>query len=155
MADTITLDELKAQVGGEARHSEWYTLDQSRIDAFADATDDHQFIHCDPDAAAKTPFGGTIAHGFLSLSMLSAMSYDSEKPLENTAMAINYGFDKVRFTAPVASGKRVRAKFVTRAVEEKGEGILVTRGVTIEIEGECRPALTAQWLGYTILKDKT
>ncbi|MEN0041591.1 MAG: Nodulation protein N, partial [Pseudomonadota bacterium] len=90
-----------------------------------------------------------------SLSMLSAMSYDSEKPLENTAMAINYGFDKVRFTAPVASGKRVRAKFVTRAVEEKGEGILVTRGVTIEIEGESRPALTAQWLGYTILKDKT
>ncbi|EFL89020.1 MaoC family dehydratase [Ahrensia sp. R2A130] len=155
MSDTITLDELKAQVGGDPRHSEWYTLDQSRIDAFAAATDDHQFIHCDPEAAKNTPFGGTIAHGFLSLSMLSTMSYDSEKALENTAMAINYGFDKVRFTSPVASGKRVRAKFITRAVEEKGDGILVTRGVTIEIEGESRPALTAQWLGYTVLEKAT
>ncbi|MEL6735749.1 MAG: MaoC family dehydratase [Pseudomonadota bacterium] len=154
MADLISLNDLKAQVGGEPRITRWFTLDQSRIDAFAEVTEDWQFIHCDSErAAAETPFGGTIAHGFLSLSMLSAMSYDTERPLENIEMGINYGFNKVRFTSPVKVGANVRAKFITRAVEEKpNNGVLITRGVTIEIEGESRPALTAEWLGYMVLK---
>jgi len=156
MSDTISMQDLLAQVGGEPRYSRWYTLDQSRIDAFADVTDDWQFIHVDPEKAAETPFGGTIAHGFLTLSMLSAMSYDSEKPLENTAMGINYGFNKIRFTSPVKSGSKVRAKFVTKTVDQKTENsVLITRSVTVEIENEKRPALTAEWLGYTVLEKKS
>ncbi len=146
---TISLEELKSQVGGEPRFSRWFELDQSRIDNFADVTEDWQFIHVDREKAAETPFGSTIAHGFLSLSMLSAMGYDSEHAIEGTKMAINYGFNKVRFTSPVRAGARVRAKFITRAVDEKTpKNILITRGVTIEIEGESRPALSAEWLGY-------
>lgn len=152
----IALDDLKAQVGGDPRYSRWFTLDQSKIDVFADATEDWQFIHVDPEAAAKTPFGGTIAHGFLTLSMLSAMSYDCEPEIEGAAMGVNYGFNKIRFTSPVKAGAKVRAKFITRGVEEKTQGnVLVTTGVTVEIEGESRPALTAEWLGLTILKEKT
>jgi acyl dehydratase len=151
--DSITLEEVHAQVGGEPRYSRWYELDQNRIDKFGDVTDDWQFIHVDPERAAQTPFGGTIAHGFLTLSMLSAMSYDSEKPIVGTAMAINYGFNKVRFTSPVKSGSKVRAKFVTKSVEQKTENsVLITRKVTVEIENESRPALTAEWLGYTVLE---
>jgi len=153
---TISLEELNAQVGGEPRCSRWYTVDQDRIDKFADTTEDWQFIHVDPDKAAKTPFGGTIAHGFLSLSMLSAMSYDCELPLEKTEMGINYGFNKVRFTSPVKTGARVRAKFVTKAVDQKTENsVLITRSVTVEIEDEPRPALTAEWLGYTIMEKQS
>jgi len=152
---TISLEELKSQVGGEPRYSRWFKLDQSRIDTFGDVTEDWQFIHVDQEKAAETAFGGTIAHGFLSLSMLSAMSYDTERGLEGTEMAINYGFNKVRFTSPVKAGARVRAKFITRAVDEKTPtNILTTRGVIVEIEGESRPALTAEWLGYTILKEE-
>ena len=152
-AKTITLEELNAQVGGEPRYSRWYELDQSRIDTFADVTEDWQFIHLDKEKAAKTPFGGTIAHGFLSLSMLSAMSYDCELPVEGTAMGINYGFNKVRFTSPVKAGSKIRAKFVTKSVDQKTENsLLITRGVTVEIENEPRPALTADWLGYTVLE---
>ena len=97
-AGTISLDDLKASIGGEARVSKWFMIDQDRIDKFADVTEDWQFIHVDPEKAAKTPFGGTIAHGFLSLSLLSAMSYDCNPVLENLAAAVNYGFNKVRFT---------------------------------------------------------
>lgn len=150
---TITLDQLKAQVGGEPRYSRWFELDQSRIDSFADVTEDWQFIHVDPDKATDTPFGGTIAHGFLTLSMLSAMSFDSEATIEGAEIGINYGFNKIRFTSPVKSGAKVRAKFITREVLEKTEtNILTTTGITVEIEGESRPALTAEWLGLTILK---
>lgn len=153
---TISLDALNAQVGGEPRYSRWYTVDQDRIDKFADTTEDWQFIHVDPEKAAKTPFGGTIAHGFLSLSMLSAMSYDCELSLEKTEMGINYGFNKVRFTSPVKTGARVRAKFVTKAVDQKTENsVLITRSVTVEIEDEPRPALTAEWLGYTIMEKQS
>jgi len=155
MTKTISLDQLKAQIGGEPRYSRWYELDQSRIDAFADTTEDWQFIHCDPERAInEAPFGGTIAHGFLSLSMLSAMSYDSELPLENTTMGINYGFNRVRFTSPVKAGAKIRAKFTTRSVEEKTpKNILTVTGIVVEIEGEKRPALTAEWLGMTILEE--
>ncbi|MEE9375121.1 MAG: MaoC family dehydratase [Rhizobiaceae bacterium] len=153
---TISLDELKAQIGGEPRYSRWFTLDQSKIDTFADATEDWQFIHCDPEKAKHTPFGGTVAHGFLTLSMLSAMSYDCEAVIEGTAMGINYGFNRIRFTSPVKAGAKVRAKFVTRAVDEKTpNNILTTTGITVEIEGESRPALTAEWLGLIILKEQT
>ena len=153
MSETISLDELKAQVGGEPRYSKWFTLDQKRIDLFADVTEDWQFIHVNPEEAAKTQFGGTIAHGFLSLSMLSAMSFDCEPSLENIEMGVNYGFDKIRFTAPVAVGSRVRGKFTTLSVDEKSPtNILVKKQVDVEIEGAPRPALTSQWLGLTVLK---
>ena len=152
----MTLDELKAQVGGEPRHSRWYEIDQSRIDAFADVTEDHQWIHVDAERAADTPFGGTIAHGFLTLSMLSAMTYDAGEEIEGATMGVNYGFNRVRFTNPVKSGQRVRAKFVTREVVERSPGNwMTTTGVTVEIEGESRPALTAEWLGLTVMGEQT
>ena len=151
--DTISLDELQAQVGGEPRYSRWYVIDQKRIDTFADVTEDWQYIHVDAERAAQTPFGGTISHGFLTLSLLSAMSYETEKPLNGTAMGINYGFNKVRFVSPVKVGSKVRAKFVTRSVDQKTENsVLITRAVTVEIEDEPRPALKAEWLGYTVLE---
>ena len=151
--DTISLDELQAQVGGEPRYSRWYVIDQKRIDAFADVTEDWQYIHVDAERAAQTPFGGTISHGFLTLSLLSAMSYETEKPLNGTAMGINYGFNKVRFVSPVKVGSKVRAKFVTRSVDQKTENsVLITRDVTVEIEGESKPAIKAEWLGYTVLE---
>ena len=155
MSDMITLDELKAQAGGEPRYSKWFTLDQSKIDTFADATEDWQWIHVDQDKAKHTPFGGTIAHGFLTLSMLSAMAYSADKPVEGAVMAMNYGFNRIRFTNPVKAGQRVRAKFQTREVAERSpNNWMTTTGVTVEIEGVDRPALTAEWLGLTIMGGK-
>ena len=153
---TVTLQELKSQVGGEPRHSKWFIIDQAKIDVFADATEDWQFIHVDPERAAReTPFGGAIAHGFLSLSMLSAMSYDCEPSLEGAAMGINYGFNKIRFTSPVKAGAKVRGRFTTLKVDEKSPtNILTTTRVEVEIEGEKRPALTAEWLGLTVLEKR-
>lgn len=153
LSKTISMDELLKQVEGEERFSRWYEIDQSRIDGFADKTEDWQYIHVDPERAADTPFGGTIAHGFLTLSLLSAMSFDCEVPLEGTVMGINYGFNKIRFITPVKVGSKVRAKFVTKSVEKKTENsVLITRAVTVEIEDEPRPALKAEWLGYTVLE---
>lgn len=123
-------------------------MDQQRINAFADATEDRQFIHTDPDAAAKTPFGGTIGHGFLTLSMLSRMAAEGMLVPDSIKMAVNYGLDRVRFIAPVRSGKRIRGRFRLDSVEEKAPGQLLLRHtVTVEIEGEEKPALTAEWLG--------
>ena len=152
--ETISLDELKAKVDSEPRYSRWYEIDQSRIDKFADVTEDWQFIHVDAERAAKeTPFGGTIAHGFLSLSMLSAMSYETEAKLVGIAMGINYGFNKIRFTNPVKAGQKVRGKFTTLKVDEKSPtNILTITKIEVEIEGEKRPALIAEWLGLTILE---
>jgi acyl dehydratase len=145
---TAALDEIHARVGQEVGVSDWLTIGQDRIDRFADATDDHQFIHVDQEAAAKTPFGGTIAHGFLSLSMLSRMALDAMAIPDNVKMGVNYGLDRVRFLAPVRSGKRIRGRFVLDSVDEKAPGqILMRHTVTVEIEGEDKPALTAQWLG--------
>ena len=128
--------------------SSWLTIDQPRIDEFADATEDRQFIHTDPEAAAQTPFGGTIAHGFLSLSMLSRMAAEGMLVPDNVKMAVNYGLDRVRFIKPVRSGKRIRGRFRLDSVEEKAPGQLLLRHtVTVEIEGEEKPALTAEWLG--------
>jgi acyl dehydratase len=142
------LDEIRARVGEEVGVSSWLTVDQARIDAFADATEDRQFIHVDPAAAAQTPFGGTIAHGFLSLSFLSRMGAEAMLIPEGLRMAINYGLDRVRFLAPVKSGARVRGRFTLDSVEEKAPGQWLLRHiVTVEIEGEDKPALTAVWLG--------
>jgi acyl dehydratase len=143
-----TVEAIRARIGSEVGVSSWLTIDQSRIDAFADATEDRQFIHIDPDAAAKTPFGGTIAHGFLSLSLLSRMAADAMLVPDSVKMAVNYGLDRVRFIAPVRSGSRIRGHFVLDSIEEKAPGQLLMRHtVTVEIEGVDKPALTAQWLG--------
>jgi acyl dehydratase len=143
-----SLDDIRASVGSEIGVSEWMLVDQQRIDTFADTTEDRQFIHVDPAAAAQTPFGGTIAHGFLSLSLLSRMAADVMHVPDNTLMAVNYGLDRVRFIAPVRSGGRVRGRFVLDAVDDKAPGQLLLRyTVTVEIENNDKPALTAQWLG--------
>jgi acyl dehydratase len=143
-----SLDDIRASIGEEVGVSGWLTIDQDRIDAFAEATEDRQFIHTDPTAAAQTPFGGTVAHGFLTLSLLSRMAAEAMLVPEGLKMAINYGLDRVRFIAPVKSGKRVRGRFKLDSVEEKAPGQwLMRHEVSVEIEGEDRPALTAQWLG--------
>ena len=143
-----SLDEIRARIGQEIGVSSWLTVDQDRIDAFAEATEDRQFIHTDPAAAAQTLFGGTIAHGFLSLSLLSRMGAEVFLAPEGVKMAVNYGLDRVRFLAPVRSGKRLRGRFTLDSAEEKAPGQLLFRyTVTVEIEGEDKPALTAEWLG--------
>jgi len=145
---TASIDEIRARIGSEIGVSSWLTVDQGRIDGFADATEDRQFIHTDPAAAAQTPFGGTIAHGFLTLSLLSRMGAEAMLIPDGLKMAVNYGLDRVRFIAPVKSGKRVRGSFVLDSVEEKAPGqVLMRHTVTVEIEGEEKPALTAIWLG--------
>jgi acyl dehydratase len=147
-----SLDEIRAHVGKEVGVSSWITIDQARIDAFGEATEDRQFIHTDPDAAAQTPFGGTIAHGFLSLSLLSRMGAEAMILPEGLKMAVNYGLDRVRFLAPVKSGRRVRGRFTLDSVEEKAPGQwLLRHTVTVEMEGEDKPALTAVWLGLMIV----
>lgn len=141
-----SLEEIRARIGQELGVSSWLTIDQARIDAFADATEDRQFIHVDTNA--KTPFGGTIAHGFLSLSLLSKMGAETMLIPDGAQMALNYGLDRVRFLAPVRSGRRVRGRFTLDSVEEKAPGqVLMRHIVTVEIEGEDKPALTAIWLG--------
>src|SRR6478736_8641688 len=120
-----TLDQIRSRIGEEVGVSTWLTVDQARIEAFADATEDRQFIHVDPAAAAQTPFGGTIAHGFLSLSLLSRMGAETFLVPEGLKMAVNYGLDRVRFLAPVKSGKRVRGRFTLDSAEEKAAGQLL------------------------------
>jgi acyl dehydratase len=148
MPRTISLIDLDALVGTELGVSEWITVDQTMIDQFADATHDHQFIHVDPERArAETPFGGTIAHGFLSLSLLSAMNYDCVPEIRERRMGINYGFNRVRFMTPVKSGARVRGHFVLKDKRYRNSNmVMLTHAVSIEIENENKPALTAEWL---------
>ena len=142
------LADIRSRVGEEIGVSGWLTIDQKRIDEFAEATEDRQFIHVDPEAAARTPFGGTIGHGFLSLSMLSRMAAEAMLVPDSIKMAVNYGLDRVRFIAPVKSRKRIRGRFRLDSVEEKAPGQLLMRHtVTVEIEGEEKPAMTAEWLG--------
>jgi acyl dehydratase len=125
---------------------------QAEIDAFADATEDHQFIHVDREAAAAAGFGGTIAHGFLSLSLLSRMAAEAMFIPDGLRMAVNYGLDRVRFLAPVREGTRVRGRFTLDSIEEKAPGQwLMRHNVTVEIEGEEKPALTAVWLGLMFI----
>ena len=143
--------DLPSLVGQEVGLSRWITVDQARIDAFARITEDEQFIHVDPERARTTPFGGTIAHGFLTLSLASAMSYDALAPLDGVVMGVNYGFDKLRFLAPVPAGSKVRGRFKLLSAEAKGADDGVTRWLlkhelTGEIEGADKPALIAEWL---------
>ena len=147
-----SLDNIRARIGGEVGVSSWLLVDQARIDAFAEATEDRQFIHIDPEAAAATPFGGTIAHGFLTLSLLSRMAAEAMLIPDTLKMAVNYGLEEVRFLAPVRAGRHVRGRFTLDSVDEKGpERVLMRHRVTVEIEGEEKPALTALWLGLMIL----
>ena len=148
MPREISLIDIQDLVGTEVGVSDWITVDQPMIDLFADATHDHQFIHVDPQrAAADSPFGGTIAHGFLTLSLLSAMNFDCVPKVREQTMGINYGFDRVRFMSPVKSGARVRGHFKLTEARFRGAGMLMTTyGVSVEIENEQKPALTANWI---------
>ena len=146
------LEDVRGRIGTEVGVSGWLTIGQDRITAFADATEDRQFIHVDPEAAARSPFGGTIAHGFLSLSMLSRMAAEAMLVPDNVKMAVNYGLDRVRFITPVRSGQRIRGRFTLDTIEDKAPGQLLLRhSVTVEIEGVDKPALTAQWLGLLFI----
>lgn len=150
---TITLADLQARVGTQIGSSRWFLVDQARIDRFADVTEDHQFIHVDPDAAAQTPFGSTIAHGFLTLSLLSAMLYDAVPAIDGAAMGVNYGFDKIRFLSPVPVGAQVRGHFTLADLQEKRPGQITNIwDISVEIQGSTRPALAAQWIGLTYLQ---
>ncbi len=148
MAKEVSLADMKGFVGTELGVSEWITVDQTMIDAFAKATMDEQFIHTDPERArTETPFGGTIAHGFLTLSLLSAMNFEALPRIRERTMGINYGFDAVRFVAPVKSGARVRGRFTLAEARFRGAAMLMTTyDVTVEIENEKKPALTARWI---------
>jgi len=145
---TVKAADLQATVGTDLGVSDWITIEQDRVNQFADVTEDHQFIHVNPEAAKMTPFGGPIAHGFLTLSLLSKFSEQGGLVIEGVKMGVNYGFEKVRFLAPVKVGKKVRGHFKLKAADEKRPGqYLLTYEVTVEIEGEDKPALVADWLG--------
>ena len=145
----ISLDAYQNMVGEEIGVSSWHLVDQKRIDHYADVIEDHQFIHVDPERAKReTPFGATVAHGFLTMSLLSIMSYEVMPVIEGTTMGVNYGFDKLRFISPVRSGRRVRGHFVLAEAKLRKPTELQSRtNVTVEIEGEDRPALVADWIG--------
>ncbi|HJS71151.1 MAG TPA: MaoC family dehydratase [Acidimicrobiia bacterium] len=140
------LERLQAQVGQEVGVSNWWEVTQERIDAFADATDDHQFIHVDPDLAAQTPFGGTIAHGFLTLSMSVPMATEVQLDVGSPLMGINYGLDKVRFPAPVPVNSRIRIRVTLDEVSEVPGGLHLKQTMVTEIEGEEKPAMVAERL---------
>lgn len=148
-----SLDDVRDAVGKEVGRSAWRVVTQEMINQFADATDDHQWIHIDPArAAAETPFGGSIAHGFLTLSLLSTLAYEALPTLENQTMGMNYGFDKVRFSSVVKAGARVRAVFILADADIRPSGrVLATYEVTIEVEDTIKPALTATWLTLAVV----
>lgn len=145
---TAAASALPDLIGSVIGVSEWITIDQDRINQFADVTEDHQFIHINEDMAKMTPFGGTIAHGFLTLSLLSKFSESAGLVIEGVKMGVNYGFNNVRFLAPVPSGAKVRAQFTLKeAVEKKPGQHLLTYEVSVEIDGQDKPALICDWLG--------
>jgi acyl dehydratase len=147
MGKAVSLDDYRAMVGSEVGVSDWILVDQAKIDAFAEVTGDHQFIHVNPELAAQTPFGTTIAHGYLTLSLTSVMAYGVMPGIIGTKMGVNYGLNKVRFMAPVKSGRRVRGRFVLADVTQRPDGgMQTTTNVTVEIEGETKPALAAEWI---------
>ena len=152
----MILNDMKGRIGQELGLSRWYLLDQARIDRFADVTEDWQDIHVDPAAAAQTAFGGTIAHGFLSLSMISVMLYDvwAALAISDLGTGVNYGCDRLRFLNPVPSGTRVRGRFVLADMVEKRPGqFLIHSDITVESEGSARPVLVARWLSLIHRKD--
>lgn len=146
-AEKLSLNEMRALVGKPMGTTRWYDITQDRINQFADITEDWQFIHLDAEKAAETPFGTTIAHGFLTLSMLSAMVYEMPD-LDGVAMGVNYGFNRIRFLAPVPAGARIRGHFTLMDLDESRAGeVTSTLSVTVEIEGQEKPALAAEWIG--------
>ncbi len=156
MSDTAAaaFEIYRPTIGQSEGVGEWFEVTQALVDQFADVTHDHQFIHVDPERAAATPFGGTIAHGFLTLSMLthlvgSVPTGDTAR-FAGLAMGINYGFDKVRFVSPVRVGSRIRAEVVLADAQLKGSQIQVTRTCTVEIEGSDKPALVADWITRSV-----
>ncbi|ACN13430.1 conserved hypothetical protein [Desulforapulum autotrophicum HRM2] len=145
--EILPLEEIKQRIGTELGVSDWLPIDQDRIDAFADCTMDHQWIHVDQAASAKGPFGKTIAHGYLTLSLLSHFSENHMVVPQGAVIVINYGMNKVRFIAPVLVGSRIRDRIFLAAVEEKSNGrVVVTTSHTVEIEGQEKPALVAEML---------
>lgn len=146
---------MEAQIGQEIGVSNWITVDQKMIDSFADVTHDDQWIHIDPvRAAAETPFGGTIAHGFLSLSLASRFAYDCFNLAEGQVMGINYGFNKLRFLNTVTAGSRLRGRFTMKSVTQRNAtDLLRETALTVEIEGSKTPAIVADWLGLSVFKD--
>jgi acyl dehydratase len=144
---TITVQQMAESIGSE-RVSDWVEVTQTMIDQFAEATGDHQFIHVDPVRAAQTPFGGTIAHGFLSLSLMPMLAARTDTPaIEGVKMGVNYGGNKVRFMQPVRSGKRVRGRFKLLKFTERKPGVWEqVQEYSLEIEGEEKPALIAEWI---------
>ncbi|MBV0911707.1 MaoC family dehydratase [Rhodobacteraceae bacterium ASV31] len=147
---------MRARVGECLGTSRWFTVDQSMIDRFADLTGDRQYIHIDPVRAAASPFGGTVAHGFLTISMLAAMSYDAIPLPEGTETSVNYGFDRLRMVSPVRAGSRVRGHFTLAGIDDIRPGELgFSWDATVEIEGQDKPALVARWLHRFYLKDVT
>jgi acyl dehydratase len=145
----MSLEAYQNMVGHEIGVSSWHLVDQKRIDDYADVIEDHQFIHVDPARAkAETTFGTTIAHGFLTMSLMSIMSYEVMPVISGTTMGVNYGFDKLRFISPVRSGSRVRGRFTLAEAKLRKPRELQSRThVTVEIEGEEKPALVADWIG--------
>jgi acyl dehydratase len=152
--ETLTAEEIKGRIGTVLGQSSWITVDQKMIDGFAVVTNDHQFIHIDPERAKKeTPFGGTIAHGYLTLSLLAGMGYEALPAIANRAMGINYGLDKVRFLNPVRAGSKVRGTFKLAEVTQRSpKELLFKYEVMVEIEGQDRPALIAESLGMAVLQ---
>ena len=154
MSNQVNIEDIADFLGKEVGLTDWIEINQAQINKFADATGDHQYIHVDEDRAAETPFGATIAHGFLTLSLLSKLSsMNGGIKLKNSVMGINYGLDKVRFVSPVKVNSRVRARFeLVSAEEKKPKHYLLKHNVTVEIEGVEKPALIAQWLGMTVVQ---
>lgn len=142
----LSLSELRAKVG-ETFVSDWVVMDQARIDAFADVSNDHQYLHVDPERAAETPYGTTIAHGFLTLSMLSSLAYTCHPAVKGVVMSVNYGFDRLRFLGPVPSGARLRAAYTLAQLEERKAGEITFHwDVAMEVEGADKPVLAARWI---------
>jgi acyl dehydratase len=143
---SLTREGFSERAGSELGVSDWFAIGQDRIGAFAEVTEDRQYIHLDPVRAAQTAFGGTVAHGFLTLAMLSAMSYSALPEVQGASASVNYGFDAIRFIAPVRSGASIRGRFVLDSVEERADGSLMAiLAVTVEVQSEKRPAMSARW----------
>jgi len=152
MAAEVTRQELERRIGEQLGVSDWFSIDQERVNRFADVTLDHQFVHVDPERARATPFGGTIAHGLLTLSLIVHLCIDFVPKLKNTTLLVNYGFDKVRFSAPVKVGSRIRGVGRLTEVSERRPGQVILKiDVTIEIENEKKPALVAEWLSLHVV----
>lgn len=153
MAITVVpKEDMLKSIGTKFEPGPWVDMPQERVNNFADCTEDHQFIHIDEEKAAQTPFGGTIAHGFLTLSMLVKMCEENGVVPENIVMGLNYGFDKIRFLAPVKVGKRIRANVEILDITQKDDNrFLIKQGISVEIEGDDTPALVAEWLSMVIV----